>query len=87
MLDPCAGASCLSAMDIKVGYHNVRCTPHMQDVLGIVTQDGLFKWICMPFGPQQARVCFQYIMDTVIHGVEGVRFYLDDLKTQGNTWQ
>ena len=28
MLDSCAGASCLSAMDIKVGYHNVHCAPH-----------------------------------------------------------
>ena len=26
-------------------------------------------------------------MDTVLHGVEGVRSYLDDLKTQGNSWQ
>ena len=41
----------------------------------------------MPFGPQQAPVCFQYIMDMVLHGVEGVRSYLDDLKTQGNSWQ
>ena len=26
-------------------------------------------------------------MDTVLHGVEGVWSYLDDLKTQGNSWQ
>ena len=86
MLDTCAGASCLSAMDIKVGYHNVCCTLCMQDVLGIVTQDGLFKWICMCIGPQQAPACFQCTMDTVLYGVEGVRSYLDDLKTQGNSW-
>ena len=87
MLDSCAGARCLFAMDIKAGYHNVRCTPCTSDVLGIVTQDGLFKWIRMPFGPQQAPAYYQYIMDTVLHGIEGVRFYLDDLKTQGNSWQ
>ena len=74
-------------MDIKAGYHNVRCTPRTSDVLGIVTQDGLFKWVRMPFGPQQAPACFQYIMDTVLHDIKGVRSYLDDLKTQGNSWQ
>ena len=87
LLDSCAGVSCLSAMDIKVGYHNVRCTPRTSFVLGIVTQDGLFKCVRMLFGPQQAPACFQYIMDTVLHGVEGVKSYLDDLKTQGNSWK
>ena len=58
MLDSCAGAHVLSAMDIKAGYHNVRCTPNTQNVLGITTQEGLFKWVRMPFGPQQAPACF-----------------------------
>ena len=77
----------LLAMDIKAGYHNVRCTPNTQNVLGITTQEGLFKWVRMPFGPQQAPACFQFIMDSVLHDLDGVCAYLDDLKTQGATWQ
>ena len=66
MLDSCAGATVLSAMDIKAGFHNVRCSVRTQDILGITTQDGLFKWVRMPFGPHQAPLYFQYIMDSVL---------------------
>ena len=51
MVDSCTGAHLLSAKDIKAGYHNVRCTPNTQNVLGITIQEGLFKWVWMPFGP------------------------------------
>ena len=58
ILDSCSRAAILSAMDIKAGYHNVRCMPRMQEILGITTQDGLYKWVRMPFSPQQALACF-----------------------------
>ena len=41
----------------------------------------------MPFGPQQALACFSYIMDVALHGVQGARAYLDDLKALGASWQ
>ena len=87
MLDSRTGAQVLSAMDIKAGYHNVRCNPNTQNMLGITTREGLFKWVQMPFGPQQALACFLFIIDSVLHDLEGVCTFLDDLKTQGVTWQ
>ena len=81
MLDSCARAQVLSAMDIKAGYHNVRCTPNTQNILGITTQEGLFKWVRMPFGTYQAPDYFQFIIDSVLHDLEGVCAFLDDLKT------
>ena len=67
MFDSCSGAQVLSAMDIKVGYHNVRCTPNTQNVLSITTQEGLFKWVRMPFSLQQVPACFYFIMDSLLH--------------------
>ena len=67
MLDSCAGAQVLLAMDIKAGYHNVRCTLNTQNALSITMQEGLLKWVPMPFGPQQAPACFYFIMDSLLH--------------------
>ena len=51
MLDSCFGAQALSVLDLKVGYHNLSCTERAKRALGIVTQDGLYRWVRMPFGP------------------------------------
>lgn len=54
MLDTCAGAVVLSALDMKAGYHNIECTERTKRVLGISTLEGLFRWERMPFGPHAA---------------------------------
>ena len=51
MIDSCVGATVLSALDLKVGYHNIENTKHTKGVLGITTEEGLFPWEWMPFGP------------------------------------
>ena len=54
LIDMCAGASVLSALDLKAGYHNIANSERTKGLLGIVSEEGLFRWERMPFGPHAA---------------------------------
>ena len=66
-------------MDLKTGFYNCEVDPATQDLLGIVMQDGLFKYKCMLFGLLATPLHFQYLMDMVIEGLEDTDPFLDDV--------
>ena len=43
MIDSCVGARVLSALDLKAGYHNIENTKLTKGILGIMTEEGLFR--------------------------------------------
>ena len=51
MIDSCVGIKVLSALNLKVGHHNIQNTECTKGVMGITTEEALFRWEQMPFSP------------------------------------
>ena len=51
-------AKVFSQLDIKAGFHNVPIAEEKRRWLGIATQDGLYEWCRMPFGPKGSPAHF-----------------------------
>lgn len=54
LVDMWAGATLGSLLDMKACYHNIPVDEETMWWLGVVTQDGIFVWIRMPFGVAKA---------------------------------
>ena len=50
-------------LDVKAGFHNIPVLLATQELLGVITQDGMFQFLRMPFGISKAPDHFQYVMD------------------------
>lgn len=69
---------------------NIPVSERTKDLLGIVTQDGLFRAERMMFGLVGAPMYFQYMMD-VLRGRSTVpnfsmESFFDDSTTHGSDW-
>ena len=56
-----------STLDLKAGFHNVVIEPSSQQYAGFITQDGIYRFLRMPFGFLNAPAHFQSILEQVIH--------------------
>jgi hypothetical protein len=70
---------------MKACYHNIPVDEDSEDLLGVVTQDGIYTCQCMPFGPKKAPEWLQYIMDKVL-GDGPAKSYYDDVQLPGTCW-
>ncbi len=72
-------------LDAKSGYHNVKVHPNTQPYLGVITQDGLYVFVRMPFGLSKAPDHFQFVMDGILEKVPGqpAISYQDDVLVPG----
>ncbi len=75
------GAKVFSVMDLESGYWQIPVKKEDQPKTAFITVDGLFQFVCMPFGLCTAPSTFQRTMDLVL---EGLRWsvclvYLDDI--------
>lgn len=77
-----------SLLDMKACYHNLPVAEDTQELLGVVTQDGIFVYMKMPFGVKQAPEHLQYTMDDVLDTVPGKpgRSFYDDVQVPGTCW-
>ena len=74
-------------MNPKAGFHNIPVDENSSRYLGIVTQDGLWKFIRMPFGLKGAPAHFQRTVMITLEGLpaRGVVIYLDDIVIHADT--
>lgn len=93
VMDQLEGATVCSALDIKAGFFNIPIADGLDIYLGLVTQDGLYKFLRMPFGHALAPGHFQAVMNIALQRARrplraGV--YLDDTTLKGTdlevTW-
>lgn len=68
-----------SKVDLIQGYHQVPVYPEDIPKAAVITLFGLFKFLQMPFGSQNAAQTFQRMMDSILRGVDFLFVYLDDI--------
>ena len=87
-IDALEGFEIYSVLDIKAGFNNIPVPPDMQVYLGIITQDGLYVYLRMPFGINAAPCHFQACMNDILSkGAEPLPHstYVDDCHLGGKT--
>ena len=77
-----------SSLDLHSGYYHISLTEEAKKNTAFVTADGKYQWNIVPFGLATAVSTFQYLMLTVLTGLNDFAFlYLDNvLVFSENIW-
>lgn len=75
------GAQIFSIMDLECGYWQIPMKKEDRVKTVIITADGVFQFVCMPFGLFTSPSTFQRTMDLVLGGLRWsvCLVYLDDI--------
>lgn len=74
-----------SKLDLKDAYLQISLDEESKKLVTINTHLGLLQYQRLPFGIASAPAIFQNIMEKILHGIEGVTIYLDDVTVTGQT--
>ena len=80
-----AGSHVFSTLYLVKGYYQVKMFPDDIPKTAIITQFGLFEFVHMPFGLQNAGSTSQRLMDYILTGLLFIFVYLDDMLEQALT--
>ena len=67
-----------SSLDLHSGYYHISLTEEAKKKTAFVTTDGKYQWNVVPFGLTTTISTFQYLMSTVLTGLNNF-MYLDDV--------
>jgi len=79
LLSKLASAKFVSLFDAKSAYHSFELEVQTQRLLSIVTPDGLYCPLRLPFGTASAPGFFQSHMDALLQDLDFAYAYLDDI--------
>ncbi len=74
-----AGCKLFSKVDLVKGFFNTPVAPEDIHKTAVITPFGLFEFVRMPFGLCNAAQMSQRMMDSILHDLEDVYVYLDDI--------
>lgn len=78
-----------SKLDAAAGYWQIPLDKPAREKSAIVTPDGQFEWLVMPFGLCNAPSTFQKLMDTILKDIKWkyCMVYLDDILIFSKSWE
>ena len=79
MLQKMEGFTFATVLDLNMGYYTVRLDPLSQNICTIVLLWAKYSYLRLPMGIACAPDIFQAKMSNLMHTLEFVRTYLDDL--------
>ncbi|CAJ0959847.1 unnamed protein product [Ranitomeya imitator] len=88
LLDQLAGAKYLTIMDLSRGYWQIPLTCEAWECYAFITPFGLYESTVMPFGMKNAPATFQWMVNTLLKGLEEyATAYLDDIAILTASWE
>nr|XP_050024971.1 uncharacterized protein K02A2.6-like [Dermacentor andersoni] len=78
-----AGCSKFSRLDLGQAYQQKTVDEETADLLTVTTHRGLFRVTRLQFGVAVAVAIFQRYMEELLHGIDGVLVFLDDILIGG----
>ena len=77
-----------SSLDLCSGYYHIILTEEAKKKIAFITADGKYQWNIVSFGLATAIGTFQYLMSTVLTGLNNFAFmYLDDILIFPETYE
>ena len=77
------GGKKFTKLDLAQAYNQIMLDEASKQLTTINTHCGLYRWCRLPFGVASSPAIFQGIMDKVLHGLNHVVWYLDDILVSG----
>ena len=76
-----------SSLDLHSGYYHISLIEEAKKKTAFVTADGKYQWNVVPFGLATAVSTFQYLMPTILTGLNNFAFmYLNDVLVFSETY-
>ena len=69
LLDALAGSKYFSTLDLRAGYWQLSVAPEDREKTAFVTPDGLWEFICLPFGVSGGPATFQRAIEIILSGL------------------
>ena len=69
-LDSLAGAGVFSTLDLKNGFWQIQMQQNSQQKTPLVTHNGLYEFLTMPFGLVTSGASFRGLMGHILRGLE-----------------
>ncbi|KAK3700539.1 hypothetical protein QZH41_000759 [Actinostola sp. cb2023] len=79
------GAAVFLKLDLRWGYHQVELHPESRALTTFSTHNGLKRYKRLIFGLSSAPETYQYVMQSTLQGIVGVRNISDDIIVFGKT--
>ena len=78
------GGKLFTTLDLSQAYQQLMLDEESKELVTISTHLGLFCYNRLPFEVASAPAIFQQTMDQLLHGLPGVKCYLDDIIITGS---
>ena len=72
-------AKYFTTLDLRASYHHTALEEDAIKKIAFMTQFGMFQYLRVPFGAQNAPFHFQSLLNKVLNGLHFTMAYLDDI--------
>ncbi|KAL0403332.1 UNVERIFIED_CONTAM: hypothetical protein Sradi_1974000 [Sesamum radiatum] len=79
LVDSTSGCKLLSMINASQGYHQIMLEPKDHKRVSIITSDGTFYYVAMPFRLKNAGTTYQRLVDKIFWLQLGRKVYVDDM--------